>query len=81
MTASEPKEALRRIAAYAVITDESQQVLLVRASPLSGTPGIWSLPGGAVAHGEHPNETVVRETAAESGLSVAVTGLKDVLAD
>lgn len=81
MTASEPKEALRRIAAYAVITDESQQVLLVRASPLSGTPGVWSLPGGAVAHGEHPNETVVRETAAESGLSVAVTGLKDVLAD
>ncbi len=32
-------------------------------------------------HGEHPQETVVRETAAESGLSVAVTGLRDVLAD
>ncbi|GIH04389.1 hypothetical protein Rhe02_24560 [Rhizocola hellebori] len=81
MTAIEPGEALRRIAAYAVINDESQQVLLVRASPLSATPGVWSLPGGAVAHGEHPNETVVRETAAETGLSVAVTGLKDVLAD
>jgi ADP-ribose pyrophosphatase YjhB (NUDIX family) len=74
-------EALRRIAAYAVITDETQRVLLVRGSNLSATPGVWSLPGGAVAHGEHPNETVVRETAAESGLSVAVTGLKDVLAD
>jgi len=74
-------EALRRIAAYAVITDEQQRVLLVRGSSLSATPGVWSLPGGAVAHGEHPNETVVRETAAESGLSVAVTGLKDVLAD
>lgn len=74
-------EALRRIAAYAVIRDETQRVLLVRGSVLSATPGIWSLPGGAVAHGEHPNETVVRETAAESGLSVAVTGLKDVLAD
>jgi ADP-ribose pyrophosphatase YjhB (NUDIX family) len=32
-------------------------------------------------HGEHPQETVVRETAAESGLSVAVAGLRDVLAD
>jgi ADP-ribose pyrophosphatase YjhB (NUDIX family) len=42
---------------------------------------VWSLPGGAVDHGEDPNNTVVRETAAETGLSVAVTGLQDVLAD
>ncbi|GAB3139825.1 NUDIX domain-containing protein [Micromonospora sonneratiae] len=56
-------------------------MLLVRASPLSGTPGVWSLPGGAVDHGEDPNHTVVRETAAETGLSVLVSGLRDVLAD
>ena len=74
-------EALRRIAAYAVLRDETQKVLLVRASQLSGTPGSWSLPGGAVAHGEHPNETVIRETAAETGLSIAVRGLSDVVAD
>ncbi|WP_425455278.1 NUDIX domain-containing protein [Allorhizocola rhizosphaerae] len=74
-------EALRRIAAYAVVTDPDHRVLLVRASALSGTPGTWSLPGGAVAHGEHPNETVVRETAAETGLSIAVSGLADVVAD
>jgi ADP-ribose pyrophosphatase YjhB (NUDIX family) len=42
---------------------------------------VWSLPGGAVDHGENPTDTVVRETAAETGLSVAVAGLKDVLAD
>ena len=52
-----------------------------RTSSRSGTPGVWSLPGGAVDHGEDPNHTVVRETAAETGLSVAVTGLHDVLAD
>ncbi|ROP30164.1 ADP-ribose pyrophosphatase YjhB (NUDIX family) [Couchioplanes caeruleus] len=74
-------EPLRRIAAYAVATDPHGRVLLVRASARSGTPGIWSLPGGAVDHGEDPNHTVVRETAAETGLSVAVTGLRDVLAD
>ncbi len=56
-------------------------MLLVRASPRSGTPGAWSLPGGAVDHGENPNDTVVRETAAETGLSVAVSGLHDVVAD
>lgn len=42
---------------------------------------MWSLPGGAVDHGEHPFDTVVRETAAETGLSVSVRRLVDVLAD
>jgi 8-oxo-dGTP diphosphatase len=74
-------EPLRRIAAYAVATDPDGRILLVRASSRSGTPGVWSLPGGAVDHGEDPNHTVVRETAAETGLSVTVTGLRDVLAD
>jgi ADP-ribose pyrophosphatase YjhB (NUDIX family) len=72
---------LRRIAAYAVCSDAESRVLLVRAAAGSGTPGVWSLPGGAVDHGEDPNDTVVRETAAETGLSVAVARLHDVLAD
>jgi 8-oxo-dGTP diphosphatase len=74
-------EPLRRIAAYAICRNSADEVLLVRASSRSGTPGIWSLPGGAVDHGEHPNDTVVRETAAETGLSVAVDSLVDVHAD
>jgi ADP-ribose pyrophosphatase YjhB (NUDIX family) len=74
-------EPLRKIAAYGLCLDSSGRVLLVRASPRSGTPGAWSLPGGAVDHGEHPLDTVVRETAAETGLSVTVARLRDVLAD
>jgi 8-oxo-dGTP diphosphatase len=74
-------EPLRRIAAYAVCRDPVNQVLLVRHSARSGTPGVWSLPGGAVDHGENPRDTVVRETAAETGLSVAVARLIDVYAD
>jgi ADP-ribose pyrophosphatase YjhB (NUDIX family) len=74
-------QPLRRIAAYGICADESERVLLVRASVDSGTPGVWSLPGGAVDHGEHPFDTVVRETAAETGLSVGVERLVDVLAD
>lgn len=72
---------IRRIAAYGVCAEESGAILLVRASTLSGTPGVWSLPGGAVDHGEAPLDTVVRETAAETGLSVAPVHLVDVLAD
>jgi ADP-ribose pyrophosphatase YjhB (NUDIX family) len=74
-------EPLRKIAAYGLCTDPAGRFLLVRASSRSGTPGAWSLPGGAVDHGEHPLDTVVRETAAETGLSVNVTRLRDVLTD
>lgn len=74
-------EPLRRIAAYGMCVDADDRVLLVRASRLSGTPLRWSLPGGAVDHGESPTLTVVRETAAETGLSVAVARLLDVQAD
>src|SRR5919107_586974 len=51
-------EPLRRIAAYGVATDPDGRILLVRASSRSGTPGVWSLPGGAVDHGEDPIYTV-----------------------
>src|SRR3954469_3495185 len=74
-------EPLRKIAAYGLCNDQSGRFLLVRASARSGTPGAWSVPGGAVDHGEHPLDTVVRETAAETGLSVTVSRLRDVLAD
>ena len=53
MTAIEPGSTAAHRGVSAVINDESQQVLLGRSLPL-GTPGVWSLPGGAVAHGEPP---------------------------
>lgn len=87
MTAQvEPLAPVRRIAAYAVVSrpgpgGDHEEILLVRNSDRSGTPGVWSLPGGGVDHGEHPNDTAIRETAAETGLSIALTGLRDVLAD
>jgi ADP-ribose pyrophosphatase YjhB (NUDIX family) len=76
-----PLVPLRRIAAYGRCADERERILLVRASRRSGTPLRWSLPGGAVDHGEAPTDTVVRETAAETGLSVCVVRLLDVQAD
>lgn len=73
-------EARSRIAAYAVIR-RAHHVLLVRASHLSDFPGTWWLPGGGVEHGEHPEATVVREVAEETGLVARVTSPPRVLSD
>lgn len=71
---------VRRVAAYAVCRDDDR-VLLIRESARSGTPGVWTLPGGAVWHGEHPESAVARESLEEVGAQVGTDGLIDVVAD
>lgn len=71
----------RRIGAYGVLGDDAGRVLLTRSSALSDVVGTWYLPGGGVEHGEAPADTVVREVAEETGLRVAVTGVRDVVSD
>jgi len=71
----------RRIGAYGVLTDDAGRVLLTRSSERSDVVGTWYLPGGGVEHGEDPADTVVREVAEETGLRVAVAGVRDVTAD
>jgi 8-oxo-dGTP diphosphatase len=72
---------LRRIGAYGLCFDTGGRILLARGSQRSDCPGDWSLPGGGVDQGEHPDHAVVREFAEETGLTVAVTGLRQVTAD
>ncbi|WP_189329261.1 NUDIX hydrolase [Actinoplanes ianthinogenes] len=72
---------IRRVAAYGVCRAADGSVLLTRGSDLSSYPGVWSLPGGGVEHGEHPADAVVREFAEETGLTVGVTGVRGVTAD
>jgi 8-oxo-dGTP diphosphatase len=64
-----------------VCRDGEGRVLLARGSDTSEFPGVWSLPGGGVEQGEHPDDTVVREFAEETGFTVRVGGLRAVLAD
>ncbi|RZU78126.1 ADP-ribose pyrophosphatase YjhB (NUDIX family) [Micromonospora kangleipakensis] len=73
-------EQRRRIGAYGVCRD-GERVLLVRGSAVADFPGAWQLPGGGLDHAEHPEVAVVREFADETGLTVAVTGLRDAVAD
>ena len=72
---------VRRIGAYGLCRDATGRVLLARNSALSSLPGLWTLPGGGVEQGEHPDDTVVREFAEETGLTVRVAGLHSALAD
>jgi 8-oxo-dGTP diphosphatase len=72
---------IRRVGAYGICRDAAGRVLLARNSDASAFPGLWSLPGGGVDQGEHPDDAVVREFAEETGLEVRVDGLRAVTAD
>ncbi|MFG1842127.1 NUDIX hydrolase [Micromonospora sp. NPDC049175] len=73
-------DILRRVGVYGVLRD-SGRVLVVRDGVGGEFPGIWRLPGGAVAHAEHPERAVVREVAEQVGLTVTVGRLRAVVAD
>jgi 8-oxo-dGTP diphosphatase len=65
----------RRIGAYGICRDDGR-VLACRDDR-----GELRLPGGPVAQGEHPVDTVVRELAEGIGLTVEVTGLRDAVSE
>jgi len=68
----------QRLAAYAVLRREPDEILLTRISPRGHHPGAWTLPGGGVAHGEDPRAALVREVCEETGLVVRAGVLLDV---
>ena len=58
-----------RIGAYAIVTDDAGRILLCRIAPGYPAAGKWTLPGGGVDHGEHPDDAVLRELGEETGLT------------
>ena len=60
---------------HAVITDEQEHVLLLRATYANRA---WGLPGGAVDRGETVHETLIRECQEELGWPVEVQYLSGV---
>jgi ADP-ribose pyrophosphatase YjhB (NUDIX family) len=59
---------VQRIAAYNVCVDDQQRLLMCRLSTITERPGWWTLPGGGVEFGEHPEDTARRELLEETGL-------------
>ncbi|MGI5523849.1 NUDIX hydrolase [Micromonospora sp. CA-259024] len=73
-------ERVRRVGVLGLSWD-SGRVLVVRDGAEGEFPGSWRLPGGAVAHAEHPERAVAREIAEQTGLTVMAGQLRDVVAD
>ena len=62
-----PAERVTRVAAYVVALDEHGRLLLTRLNERTSRPGAWTLPGGGVEFGEHPEVTALRELEEETG--------------
>lgn len=67
----------QRVAAYAFVEREGS-LLLTRNSPLGPAPGVWTLPGGGIDHGESPAAAVLRELQEECGVAGEVGELLTV---
>lgn len=66
-----------RIAAYALAVDGGR-VLLCRIAPGYPGAGRWTLPGGGLDWGEHPETGMFRELHEEAGLDGEIRGLVGV---
>ena len=56
-----------RVGGYALCTDDEGRVLLARLSAIEIDVGAWTLPGGGIHFGEHPDAAAVRELEEETG--------------
>ncbi len=67
----------QRIGAYAVVV-HGDLLLLTRLSSTSADAGLWTLPGGGIDHGEHPEAALAREVMEETGHELTQTQLLEV---
>ena len=67
-----------RIGAYALCIDDQERILLTRLSAIEVDVGAWTLPGGGIQFGEHPDAAVVRELEEETGLRGEIERLAGV---
>ena len=67
-----------RVAAYAVVRDPDERVLLCHIHPSVGVGDVWTLPGGGLEFGESPAHAAVRELEEETGFVGEIERLVEV---
>ena len=68
VTEPEAPNRRTRIGSYSLCVDGEGRILLARLSALEVDVGAWTLPGGGVDFGEHPDDAAIRELEEETGL-------------
>lgn len=67
-----------RVAAYAVVRDDDDRVLLCHIHPSVGVGDVWTLPGGGLDFGEAPAKAALRELEEETGFVGEIERLIEV---
>ena len=67
-----------RVAAYAVVRDADERILLCHIAPSVGVGDVWTLPGGGLEFGESPTRAVLRELEEETGFIGEIDRLVEV---
>jgi ADP-ribose pyrophosphatase YjhB (NUDIX family) len=66
-----------RLGSYALCVDRDR-ILLARLSAIEVDVGAWTMPGGGIDFGEHPNDACRRELEEETGLIGEIEGVAGV---
>ena len=66
---------MQRVAAYNVCVDNAGRILMCRLSDITERPGWWTLPGGGIDFGEHPEAGALRELTEETGYAARAVKL------
>jgi 8-oxo-dGTP pyrophosphatase MutT (NUDIX family) len=77
---NEPSQPNRRtrLGSYSLCLDDSGRILLARLSALEVDVGAWTMPGGGVDFGEHPDAAAIRELEEETGLVGEIEGVAGI---
>ena len=67
-----------RLGSYSLCVDDAGRILLARLSALEVDVGAWTMPGGGVEFGEHPDAAAIRELEEETGLRGEIEGVAGI---
>jgi 8-oxo-dGTP diphosphatase len=67
-----------RLGSYSLCVDDAGRILLARLSAIEVEVGAWTLPGGGVDFGEHPDAAAHRELEEETGLTGEIEGVAGI---